>query len=650
VETLDGDERDDRRYDIEIAIKKLADLFIEKENYVYEAFHAVRLESSLGIIDVETLHEAYRLLYWGFLNASHNPDISDEDERRGANSAQALNEFAAVVQNFFSLTQADGGESVEIHRTQFAPETNYLTAKYFENFLYKIGITEDAHHDEDNLVPFEITEGRAAVFSLDNLRVFISHIEDSDRILSLTKKFLPDVAYAEAGQYFARHARIYIPEEISDAVDDTINAGAALRSGGEFGTFDEKDLVEYVSLLRSDARNVIEEELNLTLSILSVIEQLNFLNYLKRTSLADIDHLKNFTATYGVTGMRTFLALERGAEDLGDKIVEFGQQEELAQKVFGYYCELLDIAERAEELVKDKTDCEGEKCLEGINNLRENILNRAQIDLEKAVRADDIRNIEALLSTYVAEAKKEVAFLQEFGLDNTESIRAAELAEGDKRQMLALLDQNYHAAYGGQENVNFRETIRTSLEESFANQSVEFRIVRHNEKIISFNRFDITTNNEGRIVSYFGSFNADPVYSGVGRVMLERTIQEQLEKCDVMYAHCDPTSDIAKKYIESGFVAKETKTVAGKFSFEIWRTKDIAEHLHSKQMSIDSLLEKVDQGEEGRVLVREVMSDDPFEELDPDLGYLLTRYFKNDGKTYAVFETPSPTLWNQFKT
>jgi hypothetical protein len=130
--------------------------------------------------------------------------------------------------------------------------------------------------------------------------------------------------------------------------------------------------------------------------------------------------------------------------------------------------------------------------------------------------------------------------------------------------------------------------------------------------------------------------------------MLERTIKEQLEKCDVMYAHCDPASDIAKKYIESGFVAKETETVAGKFSFEIWRTKDISEHLHSKQRSVEELT--AGDFPEDNILVREVSEGDTFEELDEGLGYLLTRYFKHhDGKTYAVFEIPSPTLWNQFQ-
>jgi hypothetical protein len=114
-------------------------------------------------------------------------------------------------------------------------------------------------------------------------------------------------------------------------------------------------------------------------------------------------------------------------------------------------------------------------------------------------------------------------------------------------------------------------------------------------------------------------------------------------------AHCDPLADITKKYIESGFVAKETETVAGKFSFEIWRTKDIQDSLVTKKMTVANLLERPLDIIEDNILVREVEEGDSFDELDEGLGFLLTRYFVNDNKTYAVFEIPSPTLWNQFQ-
>jgi hypothetical protein len=428
----------------------------------------------------------------------------------------------------------------------------------------------------------------------------------------------------------------------------TVPVGEYLSSDDATTDGERKQLVyDYEYLMSKPMREIIQKEFDFKLKDLSIREQLYFLNYLKLTTVGEVEMMKRFTATHGVTGMRTFLALEKGSKDLGDMIVVFGQYEELSKKVFEYYSELLDIAETAEQLVKQKTDCEGEVCIQLATQVRENILNRAQKDLEAAVRANDLGEIEEKIGNYVAEAKEYVAVLQELGAQSTEKILASELSNDDKSKMLALLQQNYDNAYTY--DVDFKEKIKQSLEKSFANPQTEFHILRDESKVISFNRFDVVTDNTGRTANYFGSFNADAAYAGVGSVMLERTIKEQLEKCDVMYAHCDPTSDIAKKYIESGFVAKETETVAGKFSLEIWRTKDIAEHLRSKQMSADVLLEKAGKIEKDYMLVREAMPDDMFEELDRDLGYLLTRYFKHDNKTYAVFEIPSPTLWNQFK-
>ena len=68
---------------------------------------------------------------------------------------------------------------------------------------------------------------------------------------------------------------------------------------------------------------------------------------------------------------------------MGDDIVAFGQNNEVAGSVFKYYGELLDSADRAEALVREVTNCEVGNCAELANQVRENILNRAQKILKK---------------------------------------------------------------------------------------------------------------------------------------------------------------------------------------------------------------------------------------------------------------------------
>lgn len=405
-----------------------------------------------------------------------------------------------------------------------------------------------------------------------------------------------------------------------------------------------QDIAEYLYMVQPEMRVLLHESFGVDLTQLSRAEQLYFLNYLKRTNVDNTDTMKRFTSLYGVDGMRTFLSLERGDETLGDHIVAFGQHDEVAGTVFKYYGELLNSAERAEALVREVSDCEGDICLELASQVRENIVNRAQKDLEKAVRSHDPSEVAAQIENYVAAAKEYVALLQEVGAGKIESVSPESLTEEERARMQDLLRTNYNKAYPEPENEAFKTAVAGSLAKSFKNPNTTFRVLRDNGKIVSYNRFDTIRDFTGKEVSYFGSFNADPAYSGVGGVMLEETIKDQLESGRPMMAHCDPTQAITRKYIEDGFVATQFYELAGKPSFEIWRSKDSSTQLESKGRSVEELLESV--GESGAMVVREHSESETYPELQNSMG--LTRYFTHDGKTYLVFETLPDTLKGEF--
>lgn len=388
----------------------------------------------------------------------------------------------------------------------------------------------------------------------------------------------------------------------------------------------------------------IEGEFGFSLSSLSLKEQYFFLSYLKRVTPISADTMKRFTSLYGVDGMRTFLSLERGDESLSDHIVAFGQHAEVAGTVFRYYSELLNSAERADALVQEVSDCEGELCIELGNQVRENILNRAQKDLEKAVRSRNPNEVAAQIETYVVSAKEYVALLQEVGRGKIESITAETLTVEDRVRMQELLRKNYDRAYPEPENDTFKAAVASSLTKSFENPDTTFRVLRDNGTIVSFNRFDTLRDYTGKEVSYFGSFNADPAYSGVGGIMLEETLKEQLENGHPMMAHCDPTQAITKKYIEDGFVATGFFPLAGKPSFEIWRSRNSTEQLESKAKTIQELLSLVGHSES--VVVREQSEPETYPELQN--GKELTRYFTHHGKTYLVFEKLTDSLKDEF--
>jgi hypothetical protein len=260
------------------------------------------------------------------------------------------------------------------------------------------------------------------------------------------------------------------------------------------------------------------------------------------------------------------------------------------------------------------------------------------------VRAADPGEVAAQIGNYVASAKEYVALLQEVGAGKIDSVSPESLSEEDQGRMQNLMQANYRKAYPEPENDAFKAAVSGSLSKSFSNPNTSFRVLRDKGKIVSYNRFDTLRDYTGRKVSYFGSFNADPAYSGVGGIMLEKTIKDELESGQPMMAHCDPTQAVTKKYIEDGFVATNFYPLAGKPSFEIWRSKESTEQIESKNLAVTNLVTRTELG--ALILVRE---QDQFEHY-PELreGKALTRYFTHEDKTYLVFETLPSSLQEAF--
>jgi len=541
------------------------------------------------------------------------------------------------------------------------PNANYLLSVRAREILSMLEQSGDFPEEAMDQQPFELSRGIYASTQVGEGLTIIPEDSNSDMTKAIEAfnenekqitppQWLIDEAIANGETWINWQP----PQElmtIRERLFNEIHQHATIPIEEQFGDFSkiesskkEEMLFDYEYLLSRPVREMIQREFDFELKDLSIKEQFYFLNYLKRVTVESADIMKRFTSLYGADGMRTFLSLECGDESLGDHIVAFGQHDEVASTVFKYYGELLDSAERAELLVKEVSDCEGATCTELASQVRENILNRAQKDLENAVRSHDPREVAAQIENYVAAAKEYVALLQEVGAGKIDSVSPETLSEEDRSRMRNLLQANYRKAYPEPENDSFKTAIARSLEKSFNNPNTSFRVLRDNGKIVSYNRFDTVSDFKGREVSYFGSFNADPAYSGVGGVMLEETIKDQLEGGAPMTAHCDPTKAITRKYIEDGFVATQYYELAGKPSFEIWRSKTSSSELKSKSKTVEEILSSTDIS--NSITVREESAAEEFPELKS--GKALTRYFTHQGKVYLVFEVLPNSLSEAF--
>jgi len=571
-----------------------------------------------------------------------------------AHMLEALKQFWSDGHQSFSREVVPDFYLQALKKVDKTPQANFLLSMRAQEILSLLEQSDDFPFEDRDLTPFELSKG---VYASDQtseeglmiipeqqnqeLERSISDFEAVEEQLTPPQWMIdeaiergessvmwtpPQHLMSERSRLFSQmHQLATVPLE--DRLGELKNLDPETK---------EQMLFDYEYLVSRPMREMIQREFGFELKELSLREQFYFLNYLKQITVAEADQMKEFTSQYGVKGMRTFLSLEQGGKTLGDKIVAFGQHNEVAEKVFEYYSQLLDRAERAEELVQEISGAEGDAALELADQVYNNIVNRAQKDLIQAVSETDPSRVADQVETYTAEAKEYVALLQEVGAGQIEEVNSQELTEADKEQMKALLEANYNKLYPGSENEAFRKLVAGSLDNGFSNPDTVFKILRDKdkEKIVSYNRFDIVGDSSGKEVTYFASFNVDPAYSGVGSVMLEETVKSRLEDGRPMIAHCDPEQSITRKYIEDGFVATNFYEVAGQPSFEIWRSRDSGEVLQSKNMTAEELLEQTD--DKDSITVRQKQSGEQYPELQAERA--LTRYFIHEGRTYLVFE------------
>jgi N-acetylglutamate synthase-like GNAT family acetyltransferase/uncharacterized protein YciU (UPF0263 family) len=116
----------------------------------------------------------------------------------------------------------------------------------------------------------------------------------------------------------------------------------------------QKQLAEYQNLITTDFRTFLEEEFNIKFETLTIPEQFFFLEYIQTQTQETVDRVKEFSHVYGSKGVRTFLSIEQGGKEMGDKILALGETlpESLARQVFEKYGLIVDTAMNAQKTIE----------------------------------------------------------------------------------------------------------------------------------------------------------------------------------------------------------------------------------------------------------------------------------------------------------
>ena len=122
------------------------------------------------------------------------------------------------------------------------------------------------------------------------------------------------------------------------------------------------DIYNFSLLQLEPIRKGIEEKFQIKLSDLNLLEQFHFLNFLKSKKEREIITTNDFCKKFGFQGLRTFLSIEHGGKEMGDKILELGEMlpEKEAGEIFKGYSKLINTAlllqQTLEKAIKKEND------------------------------------------------------------------------------------------------------------------------------------------------------------------------------------------------------------------------------------------------------------------------------------------------------
>lgn len=534
----------------------------------------------------------------------------------------------------------------------------------------------ESSYSSESQTPFLLTDGVFAISTQE--KIFVSRREDEKKVKDLferKKKFDEDILEK------ANNGLSYLsPEEESEframgkEMRELFNPELAAQDlviGYRDKTEDEKekgkqDIYDFSYLLSLPIRRIVEDEFGVDMSKLSLSEQFYFLQFIKKKEAGEVEPVKQFAGEFGEAGLRSFLAC---AEDpkYAEVILSLGEKlgPEAAKLVFSKYSEIAEAADTAKDYVLKNF---GDAKESDVGEITRGILRSANELLLKYNAAGARLDIETIESE-LEEAKQDViVFTSSFKILSQErnknydfwdlndikdirftTERGAELTPEEVKIMRDIYRRNYKDS-----PKELIDSLIDGFDESIADPKTEFWVLRHNGKPVAFYRLDDLGDNraekpeEVQSVKHFASFNVDSKYKGSR--LAETMMEQQLDReSGIIRAECLADKPISMNYIERGFVAVGMEEGAGLNILHIEKNAFRVKQYGGKKLStkeivaagkdISSDKPKI-YDKQGRALyVRSAarQEDFPFEDFFAS-GLVMTRYFKEGDRYYAVFE------------
>lgn len=332
----------------------------------------------------------------------------------------------------------------------------------------------------------------------------------------------------------------------------------------------KKLLYDYAYIMKKPVRDRLHAEFNITFSELSIPEQFQFLMFLKQKKSSEVEPIRELGRRFGTPAFRTFLSLEQGGTELGDKILILAEKlpKESAGLLFKKYGEIADevnsvsgylhssLGEKATpglvEQVKEQLLGKGKEMLAYYANHAETCAAQECADLgrELEARLKDLKTSVVLL----ASAVKALVAEGEFDLQDLKDIEVSydehELEEKDKESIRRMSEENTKQ-YPQKLRDYWRGTAEAALKHPAPGET--FISVKHQGEIVAVMR--VVPREDGTL--YGASFNVNPNIRGsrIGTELLREVIEKYSARKDFL-------ADVYEKN-------PMLETYTSKFGFEV---------------------------------------------------------------------------------
>lgn len=654
----DRTQRDDDREAAEYATDLIFEYLISYQNSVNTLFSFIQYGSADGMKELQIIHDMFRRSYDRFMAISNDRrGMSESGNKTGHRLAEILNEFSNIFHHRYNAAETPA-------------DINYLTDRYFFNFCIEGKFSEPmtldeqemwlasemgslerlADLDRNGLIPFEIEEGKLALFGHGNTVLFVADKETSASFRTKFQILISQIHYDLVGQPNARRVIADAPEDLVYECQDFIDAASVLGTKfSEFSTDDPSLIRDYTFMMQVDMRETVERDFNISLKQLSIKEQIYFLQFLQHTTVAEAETMQHFTGTFGVAGMRTFLAMQEKGFDFGDKIVAFGRHEG-AREVFESYGELLDKRVEQAELIRSEFDCETVDCDAFVAAMEKQLFGKANEylveQISKSEAGEDISVLTDELTHKLVMAEVINTALRNKTITSVEAMKGfrdellsgAEVIEHElEEELVGIYEDNYLRRYqyskeGAEQLViNFRESLRRPQTKVF--------LWRVGETVLGF----ITAEQQQSGAVYVGGLNSNAAFTtNAGPKLIKMVFSEYPLESTVLTAEATVENAAAYSQLynfvsytavtdpDEGFVLKQISHPRWEFQTQKEKRGQILSYLESSDMYRSS----------GNRVVAYRTKDTTFVPPELDGSYVITRIFqdKKDGSRVFVLE------------